>query len=89
MRKKASSGMGPVITTLGDESLAIHPEMIDTDQGKQPFLQGASLEEGCSGHRRIDTMFENTSEAYVENPREGSTPSPVCLVRGMYPQRSL
>lgn len=89
MRQKPKSGMGPVVTTLGDESLAIHPEMIDEDQMKPPFMEACSTEEGCSGVKKIDTLFENTSQDWVDNPREGSTPSPECLTGPMYPQRSL
>ena len=79
----------PQVTLMTDESLLIHSEMIDEDQNKPPFLEGASLTEGCSGHRKIETTFENTSVDTVENPREGSTPAPVCLNSGMYPHRSL
>ena len=79
----------PQVTLMTDEDLLIHPEMVDTDQDKPPFLEGACLTEGCSGYKKIDTMYENTSQDSVENPKEGSTPSPICLNSGMYPHRRL
>jgi hypothetical protein len=84
---KHGSSNGPCGTLMS--SVLISPEMVDSDQEKAPFLSGASIVEGCSGHKPIDTMFENTSVDYVDNPREGSTPAPVCLTGPMYPHRSL
>jgi len=76
-------------TLMTNENLAISPEMIDEDQGKEPFLAGGSIVEGITGSKPIDTLFENTSCDYVDNPREGSTPAPDCLTGPMYPHRSL
>jgi hypothetical protein len=76
--------------TLGtNEDYIISPEMVDSDQGKEPFLAGGGVVEGIAGTRSIDTLYENTSCDYVENPREGSTPAPACLIGGMYPNRRL
>ena len=36
---------------------------------KDNFQAHASLEEGVSGHRRIDTTYENTETDYVNKPR--------------------
>lgn len=85
-------GMGPKVTTMDDEHMLIHPEMVDEDNVKGfdgRFKANASIKEGCSGHKSIDTMYENTSCDYVENPREGSTPAPECLVPGLYNHRGL
>jgi hypothetical protein len=79
----------PQPTLMSDEDLLISPEMVDTDQDKEPFLADASITEGCSGHKKIDTLYENTSVDIIDNPREGSTPAPVCLNGPMYPNRSL
>jgi len=79
----------PQPTLMSDEDLLISPEMVDTDQDKEPFLMACPVEEGCSGIKKIDTMYENTSQDVIDNPREGSTPAPVCLNGPMYPHRSL
>lgn len=84
--------MGKQITPMTDEDLLVHPEMIDTDQGQSfesRFKANACLKDGCSGKKSIDTMFENTSQDIVENPREGSTPAPVSKNDFMYPHRRL
>lgn len=83
---------GPQVTLMTDEDLLIHPDMIDADNVmgfEERFKANASIEEGCSGHKPIDTLFENTSQDYIDNPREGSTPAPECLSSGMYPHRRL
>lgn len=82
-------GMGPGITHLTDEDLLVDPEMVDTDQGQEPFLAACDIKEGCSGVKKIDTLFENTSQDTVENPREGSTPAPVSINGMMFPHRRL
>jgi hypothetical protein len=76
-------------TLMTNENFVISPEMIDEDQGREPFLSAGSLKEGVSGVKKIDTMYENTSQDYVDNPREGSTPTPDCLTGPMYPHRDL
>lgn len=84
---RAGRSAGP--TYMTNENFIISPEMVDVDQEKAPYLEPCDLEEGCSGVKKIDTMFENTSCDYVDNPREGSTPAPDCLTGPMYPHRSL
>lgn len=80
-------------TLLTNESMAISPEMVDEDQFDMSvegqFKAAASIDEGVSGRKPIDTLYENTSCDYVDNPREGSTPAPVCLTGPMYPHRRL
>jgi hypothetical protein len=80
------------VTKLTNEDLLIDPEMIDTDNlqtAEQQFKANANLKEGVSGRKTIDTMYENTSQAVIDNPREGSTPAPVCLNSGMFPHRRM
>jgi hypothetical protein len=74
---------------MTNENLIISPEMVDEDQEREPFLAAGSITEGVAGTKTIDTLYENTSCDYVDNPREGSTPAPVCLTGLMYPHRSL
>ena len=85
-------GHGPKLTQLSDEHMLIDPEMIDEDnvQGFEGrFKSNASAVEGVSGQKSIDTLFENTSQDYVENPREGSTPAPLSENDLMFPHRRL
>ena len=66
--------------------------MVDEDNlmtAEQRFKAGASLSEGVAGRKPIDTLYENTSQDIVDNPREGSTSAPECLNSGMYPHRRL
>ncbi len=79
----------PQPTLMSDEDLLISPEMVDEDQEKEPLLAACPIEEGCSGIKKIDTMYENTSCDYVDNPREMTTPAPKCLTGPMYPHRNL
>jgi len=90
--RRIPMGHGPKITQLSDEHMLIDPEMIDADnvegfEGR--FRANACLTEGCSGSKPIDTMYENTSQDRVENPREGSTPAPMCENDMMFPHRRL
>ena len=83
---------GANITNRFSPSEPMDPEMIDTDNlmtAEQRFKSNACIEDGCSGKLSIDTLYENTSVAVVDNPREGSTPAPVCLNGEMYPHRRL
>lgn len=89
MHGSNSHGPMPQPTLMSDEDLLISPEMVDTDQDKEPFLAACPIEEGCAGIKKIDTLYENTSVDVIDNPREGSTPAPVCLNGPMYPNRSL
>ncbi len=82
----------PKTTKLTDHMLIVDEEMIDTDNlesAEQAFKANANLQEGVSGQKRIDTMYENTSQDVIDNPREGSTPAPVCLNSGMLPHRRM
>ena len=85
--------MKPQMTPMTDEDLLVHPEMVDEDNLQMgveaQFKANADLQEGVSGRKKIDTMYENTSVDVVDSPREGSTPAPVCLNSGMYPHRRL
>lgn len=82
----------PKMTKLTDHMLIVDEEMIDTDNletAERQFKAGSSLDEGVSGRKKIDTMYENTSQDVIDNPREGSTPAPVCLNSGMLPHRRM
>jgi hypothetical protein len=79
---------GPGVTLLTNENFVISPEMVDDDQSAA-FNANADIQEGVSGRKGIDTLYENTSLDLVQNPREGSTPAPVSLNSGMYPHRRL
>ena len=81
--------MGGKTTLMTNDALGVTPEMVDEDQGRAPFLAGGSVMNGLSGKKKIDTMYENFSVDIVDNPKEGSTPAPVCLNSGMYPHRNL
>lgn len=79
-------------TYLSDEQMLIDVEMIDTDNVmgfEQSFKSRACIMEGCSGHKPIDTMYENTSVDRVDNPREGSTPAPIDANGMMFPHRRM
>lgn len=83
---------GPKVTVMTNEDALMHAEMIDADnvmgfEGR--FKSMACVEEGCSGRKPIDTLYENTSQDWVENPREKTTEAPECLTGPMYPHRSL
>lgn len=80
------------ITLMTDQDLLVHPEMIDGDNmqtAEGRFKANANLQDGVSGQKGIDTLYENTSQDVVDNPREGSTPAPVCLNSGMFPHRRM
>ena len=82
----------PKTTTLTDEMLIVDVEMIDTDNllsAEARFKANANLQDGVSGQKMIDTMYENTSQDVIDNPKEGSTAAPVCLNSGMYPHRGM
>jgi hypothetical protein len=83
---------GPKITQLSDENMLIDPEMVDADNVmgfNGQFRANASIQDGVSGKKKIDTMYENTSVDYVDNPREGSTSAPMCENDMMFPHRRL
>ena len=92
MSVSARKGNGPNITNRFSPNAPMDPEMVDTDNVigfEQGFKANACIVDGCSGKKPIDTLYENTSQDTVENPREGSTPSPVSVNDFMYPHRSL
>tara|TARA_Y100000310_G_C20251393_1_gene609266 strand:- start:51 stop:356 length:306 start_codon:yes stop_codon:yes gene_type:complete len=69
-----------------DERLGIPGAMVDDDNMngvEAQFSANASLEEGISGQKPIDTLFENTSEDDIDAPR--SARSEVAL-RGKIPE---
>ena len=82
----------PVPAKYTNENLAIAPNMIDEDNGESccaQFAAGADLQEGISGKKSIDTLYENTSQDIVESPRSMTT-SPAGLPDlDMYPHRRL
>lgn len=83
---------GPNITNRFSPNAPIDPEMIDEDNlmtVTERFKANASMSDGVSGKLPIDTLYENTSVGVVDNPREGSTPAPVCLNSEMFPHRRL
>ena len=51
------------------------PGMIDSDLAEHDveaqFDAGASMEDGVSGKKPIDTSFENTSQDTIDTPRSG------------------
>ncbi len=94
-------------TLKTNENLLIDVEMIDEDNldsdMEAEFNSQSSLEDGVSGRKSIYTMYENTSDMEIENPRStreeislrGMTPShegvnnpaPESINKGMYPHR--
>lgn len=81
----------PKSSPYTNENLIIPPNMVDEDnmeggvEGR--FKAGASLDEGVSGRKSIDTSFENTSQDIVDNPRS-MTNEPIGLPDlGDYPHR--
>lgn len=80
----------PVEVPYTDERLGIPSDMVDTDNMQYgieaQFKSGASLEEGVSGRKSIDTSFENTSEDEIDSPRSGEY-GPVQVNKGNYPHR--
>lgn len=80
----------PAITLMTDDMI-ISPEMVDMDMGgvEAQFHANASIDEGVSGRKPIDTLFENTSEDYIDSPRSASNEPPEDIIPGMYPHRRL
>ncbi len=67
----------PKLNKYTNENLVIAPNMIDEDQSdsvEAMFAAGASLQEGVSGAKNIDTLFENFSQDIVEHPRSATSP---------------
>ena len=75
-------------TPYTDERLGIPDAMVDDDNMagvEAQFKAGASLEEGLSGKKPIDTLYENTSETDIDSPRNQS--APVQVNKHDYPHR--
>jgi hypothetical protein len=91
MSEPKRGNSSPNITNTFSPNALPDPEMIDVDNvmGFEGMKANGCLTEGCSGSKPIDTLYENTSCDYVDNPREGSTPAPICLTGPMYPHRDL
>ena len=81
-----------------DDRLGIPGDMVDQDSMHPPpnleaaFHQNASMMDGCSGKLRIDTLYDNTVQTEVINPRSKEQ-GPPDMVPGpdvkawLYPQR--
>ncbi len=79
----------PVEVPYTDEMLGVPDAMVDEDKfyGIIPnFEAGASLQDGVSGVKSIDTLYENTSQEYIEKPSSGEY-APVQVNRNDYPHR--
>ena len=77
--------VAPIAVPYTDEMLGIPDDMIDDDNMhgvESQFHSQASLEDGVSGRKGIDTLFENTSEAEIETPRSARREVPL---RGLTP----
>lgn len=82
----------PKLNKYTNENFVIAPNMIDEDNGESccaQFDAGASLNEGVSGRKSIDTLYENTSQDIVESPRSMSSPPTGLPDLGDYPHRRL
>lgn len=51
---------------------------------RQAFADGASMQEGVSGRKTIDTTFENTKQTTIQKPMHGEQHD---LKRHRYPHR--
>ena len=82
----------PKVNKYTNENFVIAPNMVDEDNGESccaQFAAGASMDEGVSGRKKIDTLFENTSQDIVESPRSASN-EPIGLPDlDEYPHRRL
>ena len=80
----------PVEVPYTDERLGIPAEMVDDDNMdygvEAQFDAGASMEEGVSGRKSIDTLFERESEDTIDTPRSGEY-APVEINAGNFPHR--
>ena len=67
------------------EEMDVMPDSEPTKSLEARFRAGASLQEGISGQKPIDTEFENTSQATIESPRNES--APIEVSKYDYPHR--
>jgi hypothetical protein len=82
----------PKVNKYTNENFVIAPNMIDEDNGESccaKFDAGASIAEGVSGRKSIDTLFENTSQDIVESPRSMTTSPANPDDLDQYPHRRL
>ena len=82
----------PKVNKYTNENFVIAPNMIDEDNGNAccaQFDAGASLQEGVSGRKGIDTLYENTSQDIVESPRSMTTSPSGLPDLDQYPHRRL
>ena len=96
----------PKVRPYTNDNLAIAPNMVDEDNMhgvESQFYSGASINEGISGQKPIDTNYENFSQDIVDAPRSArkdvkiagmmpshsgvNSPAPVCVDLGEYPHR--
>ncbi len=71
----------PKLNKYTNENFVIAPNMIDEDNGEGvegAFFAQADIEEGVSGRRSIVTLFENTTQDIVTEPRS-MTNAPIGL----------
>ena len=63
----------PNMSEYTNDNLIIGPNMVDEDNMdfgvEAQFSAEACIEEGCSGLKPIDTLFENFSQDHVDVPR--------------------
>ena len=77
--------IAPIVTPYTDEKLGTPDNMIDDDNCcsvEEQFVECASLEEGVSGCKPIDTLYDNTSEDRINAPRSARRDVPIA---GMTP----
>ncbi len=80
----------PKLNKYTNENFIIAPNMIDEDQGdsvEAMFATGENLQEGVSGRKSIDTLYENTSQDIVEHPRSMTSPPTALPDLDDYPHR--
>ena len=79
----------PKLSKYTNENLVIAPDMVDSDNMQYgveaEFQAQASIDEGVSGRKSIDTSYENFSQDVVDTPRSGNAPMPADL--DSYPHR--
>ncbi len=63
----------PKMSEYTNDNLIIGPNMVDEDNMESSveaqFSAMACIEEGCSGLKSIDTLYENFSQDHVDVPR--------------------
>jgi hypothetical protein len=63
----------PKLSEYTNDNLIIGPNMVDGDNMdsgvEAEFRAEACIEDGCSGQKKIDTLYENYSQDIVDKPR--------------------